>query len=724
MVRFSPDGKYFAVYTERGRLEQNAVEDCLRFYRSQDVENFLEGSDLSQPPSAVWIVNRSDKEGPVISGWRWLPDSSGVAFLEGGGDLGERRLVLADLRTKKVETLTSRTERVEDFDIRDREHYVYTVTNPAPAKKLRLERHAAAMVGTDRSLVDLILPVEEAAPRVIDKSRSYLRAVIDGKPFKVKHDGDPLVPFTMTGADAGLALSPDGQSLVAMLPVSDVPSSWGALYPPPNESSDSRIHVGGVSGKQFVRIILSTGSLEELAGAPTGFSAGWESGILSSPSWSSDGEAVLLPSTFLPSKDHVPSRPCVAVVDLPTNTRTCVEVLTARNKEGAFEEVGSHFVKDVWFIGGDKHRVMVRFYTPPGHSPGNTEYRSASEGIWEVVRNSSGEPEVGHKGLEIRVEEGFDRPPLLVARGRQASRVIWDPNPQLKDFDLGQVSIYKWKDHRGRDYRGLLYKPSTLKRGEHYPLVIQTHGFSESHFDPAGYYPAANAARELATTGIVVLQVGDDNCATGTLYEEFCAVSAYEGATEQLVSEGLVDPEKIGIIGFSRTCFYVMETLTAGSLHLKAASTTDGTMIDYWQYLAFAGRDADARVIGAQPFGEGLQQWLKRSPSFNLHKVGAPLLVVGEGRVSLLFMWGLYAGLRYLQKPVDLVMLNTDEHVLTNPAVRMASQSGSVDWFRFWLKGEEDPSPAKEEQYRRWRELRDLQEANEKKVNIKQPALN
>ena len=33
-------------------------------------------------------------------------------------------------------------------------------------------------------------------------------------------------------------------------------------------------------------------------------------------------------------------------------------------------------------------------------------------------------------------------------------------------------------------------------------------------------------------------------------------------------------------------------------------------------------------MIGAAPFGEGLQQWVKRSPGFNLDKVNAPLLIV------------------------------------------------------------------------------------------------
>jgi hypothetical protein len=88
----------------------------------------------------------------------------------------------------------------------------------------------------------------------------------------------------------------------------------------------------------------------------------------------------------------------------------------------------------------------------------------------------------------------------------------------------------------------------------------------------------------------------------------------------------------------------------------------------------------------------------------------------------MFLMWEPYAALRYLHKPVDLTMLNTYEHVLTNPAVRMASQGGSVDWFRFWLQDYEDPDPAKQEQYKRWRDLRKMQEENSAKA--KAAALN
>jgi len=75
-------------------------------------------------------------------------------------------------------------------------------------------------------------------------------------------------------------------------------------------------------------------------------------------------------------------------------------------------------------------------------------------------------------------------------------------------------------------------------------------------------------------------------------------------------------------------------------------------------------------------------------------------------------MWEPYAALRYLNKPVDLTVINTDEHVLTNPTARLVSQGGTVHWFDFWLNGHEDPDPTKAEQYKRWRELRKLQEPN------------
>jgi hypothetical protein len=53
---------------------------------------------------------------------------------------------------------------------------------------------------------------------------------------------------------------------------------------------------------------------------------------------------------------------------------------------------------------------------------------------------------------------------------------------------------------------------------------------------------------------------------------------------------------------------------------------------------------------------------------------------------------------------VDLIYFPKGEHLLQKPLERLTSEQGSVDWFRFWLQGFEDPSSNKADQYDRWKE--------------------
>jgi len=109
--------------------------------------------------------------------------------------------------------------------------------------------------------------------------------------------------------------------------------------------------------------------------------------------------------------------------------------------------------------------------------------------------------------------------------------------------------------------------------------------------------------------------------------------------------------------------------------------------------------------------------WLKRSPGFMLETVETPILLEAASPGSLLGEWQWFSGLKLLDKPVDLLYLPTATHVLVKPWDRLASLGPTVDWFRFWLKGEEDPDPAKAEQYAGWRELRKLQQQNQNKAS-------
>jgi len=86
--------------------------------------------------------------------------------------------------------------------------------------------------------------------------------------------------------------------------------------------------------------------------------------------------------------------------------------------------------------------------------------------------------------------------------------------------------------------------------------------------------------------------------------------------------------------------------------------------------------------------------------------------IEGHDNSSILNIWSQYAGLRELNKPVDLIQLPKASHLLVHPQEDLQSVEGNIDWFDFWLNGHEDPNPAKADQYQRWRVLRNLQKVH------------
>jgi hypothetical protein len=155
----------------------------------------------------------------------------------------------------------------------------------------------------------------------------------------------------------------------------------------------------------------------------------------------------------------------------------------------------------------------------------------------------------------------------------------------------------------------------------------------------------------------------------------------------------------------------VLEAITDDSLHLAAAAMADGINAGYLEYLYQSDEAVSGfeKMNGGAPVGEGLLAWLHNAPLFKTDRIKTPLLETAFGDTGLFIMWEPFAALRHQHKPVDLLLLDTHEHVLSNPSAEMASQSANVDWLRYWLQGYEDPDPAKVVQYRRWERLCNMQ---------------
>jgi Prolyl oligopeptidase family len=719
---WSPDREFCVVHTERGRLDINRPESTLRVYRMKDIQAFLRRPEGTRAPAPMWVVRRSTYTyGPIITQVRWLADSSGFAFLA-RAKTGNNELLLADLSKKDLHELSRDGRDVTSFSVRSTQDYVYSVLSPAVKEAAVAEASATSLVGTGRLLLDLLFP--ESASEIAD--RSDLWAVVNGKRFQVREATTKRGITLYRAGQAALALSPDGRFAVTALPMHVIPPEWEALYPPPMSASSSRIRAGTQDLEanygaeylsEYVLIDLIKGKVRQLVPAPLAQQVGWNS--LPGADWSADGRLVVLSGSYAAEKPNLIGHvegPCVTVVSVETGRSWCLEHIYGQTEAGYPPDW--NLTSKVQFDPGSSRRVSVdQFYLTSGGFHRASAYEQAADGSWK--RSNPALPTEQSNPVELSIRQGLNAPPVLIATevASHISRVVLNPNPQLEGITLGKVSVLRWSDATGHEQVGGLYKPPDYLEGKRYPLVVQTHGFNENEFSASGAFPTATAAQELAGAGLLVLQArgSEGACASpNTPQEAPCEVANYEAAIQLLVSQGMVDPDRVGIVGFSRTCYHVLAALTTSKFRYSAASITDGINVGYFQYIMDVdmpefGRDFES-MIGARPFGKGLQRWLEQSPEFNMEKVTTPLQVVAIGKASLLSSWEPYAALRYLDKPVDLIVLNDEEHLLTNPAERMVSQGGTVDWFRFWLQDYEDPNPAKAAQYNRWRGLKRLRD--------------
>lgn len=304
------------------------------------------------------------------------------------------------------------------------------------------------------------------------------------------------------------------------------------------------------------------------------------------------------------------------------------------------------------------------------------------------------------------VQSANDRPVLVgTERVTGKRQVLLDPNSWLSSRRIAHVEHVTWKTRDGRTWRGGLYLPPDYVPGVRYPVVLLTHGFDRDRFSLSGY-SRNYVAQPLAAHGMIVLQIAENlRDVVGTPAEWVSAQSGYEAALEYLDGRGLIDTDRVGIQGWSRTGMHVSYTLTHSSHRFAAAAFTSTGGFGLWWYLAQGADRGYETGYGTPPFGEGLDAWRKLAPSFSLERLRTPVFMWEDASVAGLWDW--YAGMRRLGVPVEYWYLPDGAHELFQVPQRISMGHLLVDWFRFWLQEEKDCDPRKSAQYERWESLRD-----------------
>ena len=684
VAKFSPDGKRFVVTLKKGDLEANTNEYSLVLFQTAEV--------FESPEPQILLSLASSSNRPAINNVLWLNDNDTILFV--GERVGEQAALYSlKCSSNALTRLTNHATSITSFvTTPNAELIVYASEDPV-ATFLTESVARKGFAVRNELVTDLI-------------RGSYGGNENDNHSLFVKRlgkDSETRIAIQGQISDSpAMSLSPDGAHLLVQTEAAHVSSTWSE-YEDQYMKWFTRRPVpdgGHTSILQYQLVNTITGASEVLLDAPIAI-------LGSEMAWSADSRSVVVSDVYLP-------------LDVPDPTER------ARRKAHAFlvefKIPSREFVKisdeDLILRGWDPTGTVAcdvgRMNSFNGKVTSKAYFQKSGE-AWSRIssREQTGEPSLP----DIILDEDMNTPPRIFALDARTGNksLLMDLNPQFQNLALARVEEITWKDAHGIELRAGLYWPPDYVLGKKYPLVIQTHDWRTTKFWMDGPWTTAFAAQALAGKGFFVLQEGDpDSHIWETSEEAPTAMAAYESAIRYLDDRGLVDKNRVGIIGFSRTLWYVTYTLAHSKRHFAAAAVADGVDGSYFQYMAFpwSARDFE-QVFGGPPFGKRLSQWLKQSPAFLMDKIETPLRIQTLTPMSLLLDWHWYSGLSRLGKPVEMIYIPEATHILEKPWDRMVSQQGNVDWFCFWLKGEEDPDSAKAEQYARWRKLRKLQEASE-----------
>lgn len=730
--KFSPNGRYFIVVTQRGIVETNRLRSTIWLFDVNAERAFVRSESPIKAPKPVVLAtiigsttnvyDSANDSLETVRDLQWSEDGRRVVF-RGRHGSSDWTLFSLDVHTKHLHRLSLNGQDVSGFT-QSRDVTVYAVELPYKA-----EPPASSFSGDGMSLASLLFPAYQANTTA-NSAELWFAQGGKARPIIDPRSGKPVRVNDNRGALMGdfLSLSPDGHYLVTLRVVDSFPDDWAEYEPlnfpnlrivPPQPGEPA--HVTNYSSpEEFMLIDLRKRTIEPMVEAPLGRDLGWY-GNQPRAVWCRNSLQVLLQGVFLPlsnvakpERDRRVRQP--AIVAFNTKTHEWTAVAAAKQSTGA---EGGHWQISTIEWNEAATAVTVR-YSPGGPA---TEDYTLTRGRWERSDRadtgthgaSENESPVAHP-LIVSLQEDLNIPPALfaAASSRDTPKKIWDPNPQLQDIALGDAEIYNWKDRFGRDVKGVLVKPPHFVPGRRYPLVIEARMAFQDHFVIDGQYSTATGARAMAAGDLMVLQAGEPFLPADDVVQGSSAASlaGWEAAIDKLVSDGLVDANRVGIIGFSRTCSNVLYALAKRPHLFAAATVANGFSYGFMQYLVSVDLDpknvTDGQYLvqyGTRPFGSGLASYIRNNPILNIDKVTAPVRVETHKPLDMLYDWEVYASLRSLGKPVDLIVLPRATHVVSMPSDLLESQQGDVDWFRFWLQGYERPGAAAE--YDRWHAMRE-----------------
>lgn len=217
----------------------------------------------------------------------------------------------------------------------------------------------------------------------------------------------------------------------------------------------------------------------------------------------------------------------------------------------------------IYFASSELSPLETQLYSV-NFKGGERKQITTEEGSHLIHANQNG-------GVFIDIFSSFDSPPqawLKNAAGQKIKELVAADRKDADEYSLLPSEIVKIKASDGVTLYGRLTKPANYQPGMKYPLIVEVYGGPGVQLVRNQWY-GVNWGQMMAQKGYVVFTV-DNRGSTGRghAFESpiFRNMGAHEVAdqkagVEYLVRQGLVDPARVGITGWSYGGYMTLHSL-------------------------------------------------------------------------------------------------------------------------------------------------------------------
>lgn len=270
-----------------------------------------------------------------------------------------------------------------------------------------------------------------------------------------------------------------------------------------------------------------------------------------------------------------------------------------------------------------------------------------------------------------------------------------DLNPQINSFYLGDFKPYRWKSKDGKIVEGVLGLPHDFENGKKYPLIVQLHGGPASAYMLSFPSGISSYSHVFTGKGWVVFQ---PNYRGSTGYgEDFMkeivgryfdrSIDDIITGIESLIRKGIVDKDKIGVMGWSAGGHMTNWLITHYPNMFKAACSGAGTANWISMYAQTDIQYTREFYFLDKPW-ERTELYLKYSPILYVKNVKTPTLILcGEEdeRVPLPQSKELHMGLLKNGVETELVIFPREPHGLREPKHQLYKMKRELEWLDKWV---------------------------------------